>query len=223
MRLRKILFLLILLLLSGCSVDYNLDISSEGVFKETIIGTISGEEYSNLGGTDVNPYQDILNYSTPLIEDNGYYDKEIIDVDGNKEYYFTYTFNNNYQDSSVINSCYDNVLFEENDEVYYIKLTGEFKCLYSDKVTVNVYTEHNVYDHNADEINETGNIYTWTIDNKNDADIFMMVSKYPEIILDEKKPFMNSFKAVVFVILLILSVIVYFLYKKVINKNERDI
>ena len=41
---KKIYLILALLLLSGCSINYNLDIEDDGLFKETITGTVTNKE-----------------------------------------------------------------------------------------------------------------------------------------------------------------------------------
>ena len=41
---KKIYLILALLLLSGCSINYNLSISDDGIFKETITGTVADKD-----------------------------------------------------------------------------------------------------------------------------------------------------------------------------------
>lgn len=220
MKTKRIFILLILLLLTGCTVNYKLDIKESGIFIETITGTVTEQELDNAGRTDVNEYLDNLENRTPLIEEQGEYNKRIIDKDGYKEFEFTYTFNNNYDKSSAINSCHENIRFDETDDLYYIDLSGKFYCLLSDKMTINVTSEYAVLESNAERVE--GNTYTWEIDDYKDADIYMAISKNVkyESNTESKKRITDKFKIIGLIILVILSGITYFLYKKRENMAE---
>jgi len=130
MKLKKIVILLILLLLTGCTVNYELELQENGIFKETITGTVTKKELDNDGRTDENIYSYNLNSRTPLIRNQGMYNKKIVDKNDYKEFIYTYTFNNNYDKSSIINTCYKNAIFSETKDLYYIDLSGDFNCLY---------------------------------------------------------------------------------------------
>lgn len=209
MKIKRIWIVMSLLLLTGCTVNYDLNINDNGIFIETITGTVTNEELDNEGRTDVNDYLYNMNYSTPLIRDEGTYNKDIVDRDGYKEFRYTYTFRNNYEDSSAVNNCYEDVTFEKNADLYYIKLGGKFSCLYSDKVIINVTCDNVVIDNNADKIN--GNTYTWEITSEND-DIYMVISRNDK--KENEQGGISVFKIVGFVVLVVLSVVTYFLYKK---------
>lgn len=220
MKTKRICILLMLFLLTGCTVNYKLDIKDNGMFIETITGTVTEEELDNTGRTDVNEYLHNLEYRTPLLREQGEYNKNITDKDGYKEFEFTYTFNNNYNNSSAINSCHKNVRFDETDDLYYIDLSGNFYCLLSDKITINVTSEYAVLESNAKKVE--GNTYTWEIDDNNDADIYMAISKNVkyESNTESKKRITDKFKIIGLIILVLLSGITYFLYKKRENMAE---
>lgn len=76
---KKIYLVLALLLLSGCSINYNLDIEDNGLFKETITGTVTNKELDDTNSTGVSIYSYSLNIATPLIDGKGEYKKELID------------------------------------------------------------------------------------------------------------------------------------------------
>lgn len=220
MKIKRIFILLMLLLLTGCTVDYKLDIKENGIFVETISGTVTEEELDNTGRTDLNAYLYNLNLRTPYIGEQGQYNKNIIDKDGYKEFTFNYTFNNNYDKSSAVNSCHENIRFDETDDLYYIDLSGDFYCLLSDKMTINVTSEYAVLESNAKKV--VGNTYTWEIDDYNDADIYMAISKNVkhENNTESKKRITNTFRIVGLVVLIVLSGIAYFLYKNKEDKTE---
>jgi len=218
MRIKRIGILWIILLLTGCTVNYELELEDNGIFKETITGTVTNEELDNDNRTDLNIYSYNLNFRTPLINEEKTYNKSIIDKDEYKEYKYTYTFKNNYASSSAINMCYENSFFSETDEVYYINLSGKFDCLYSEKITVNLRTDYTIIENNADKIN--GNTYTWEITSNDNEDIHIAISKnIKDIEKYKEKKSDNTWRITAFVILVVLSIITYILYKK---KNDSE-
>ena len=198
---KKIYLILALLLLSGCSINYNLDIEDEGLFKETITGTVTNKELDDTNSTNVDIYSYSLNTATPLIDNKGQYKKEIIDKNKYKEFKYTYTFDNN----------------DESEDYYNIDLYGPFKCMYSDKINISVTSKYAITDNNADKVNK--NTYTWTIKDKDNANIHLEVNKKIEYKESNKKYAFTTIRIVSFIILLILSAVTYYLYKK----RESDI
>lgn len=217
MKTKRIGILLILLLLTGCTVNYNLEITEGGTFNETITGTVTNEELNTEGRTDVNIYLDNLYTRTPLIRDEGEYNKSIVDKNGYKEFSFSYSFKENYDKSNVINVCYEKAIFSETDDLYYVDLSGKFKCLYSDEVVVNITSDYAVLENNADKVKN--NIYTWIINDEDDADIYMAISKNVINTNNSEGKITSTFKIVGFVVLVVLSLVTYFLYKK---KNSSE-
>ena len=120
------LFLIIplLILLSGCTVNY---------ITENITGTVTNEEITPEveGRTDVNPkyYYLYLNDSALINDSNEKYTKEITDINNGKSFKFNYTYQGNYDKSVVINNCFENHVVEETDTYYRIELNGKFSCL----------------------------------------------------------------------------------------------
>ena len=98
---KKIYLILALLLLSGCSINYNLSISDDGIFKETITGTVADKELDNSNSTSENIYSYSFNNATPLINEEGTYNKNIIDKNKYKEFTYTYIYDNNYKSSNI--------------------------------------------------------------------------------------------------------------------------
>lgn len=210
------ILVLCLFLLSGCSVTYNLDIDSNGIFKESIEGKVNNSEINEEDRGDETIYSYLLYSATPLIDEEGVYDKVLKDRGSRKEFLYSYTFNGDYYKSNALNNCFNDPSFKEDDEYYYIDLKGPFTCLFSDKVVVNVTSNLGVVEDNADKISD--NTYTWVID-KEDTSLRMVLAKniiYPGT--KEKKG--GSFKIVCLVILVVLAGIALFLYKK---KDSNDI
>ena len=211
---KKIIVVLIsLLLLTGCTIDYNLVIDKDSI-KETITGTASKEEYEvreedsglNLFYTYIN---DDIN---PLISGDGLYTKDINEIDNGINYKYDFIYKNNYDKSKIINSCFENSNVKETDTYYSIELSGEFYCLYSDKININVISNYVVLENNAKEVN--GNKYSWVIDDSNNVNISLNISKEVKYEEPSKTKFISTFQLVGLIIFAVLTGITYFLYRK---------
>lgn len=214
---KKGILFVFLLLLTGCTIDYNLEIDNNKI-KEEMVGTISNEEYEIKEiDTDVNIFYEIVNYDQKsLLNDDEIYNKKIVKNDNGVDYNFKYTYKDNFDKSRLLNTCFEKVDFSETDEYYYASIGGNFYCLYSDKITINVKTDYAIMKNNADKVKN--NVYTWILDD-NTADIQMIISK--KLVNNsntESKP--NFFRIIGFIVLIVLSGITYFLYKK---KNSGEI
>ena len=211
---KKIIVVLIsLLLLTGCTIDYNLVIDKDSI-KETITGTAYKEEYEvreedsglNLFYTYIN---DDIN---PLISGDGLYTKDINEIDNGINYKYDFIYKNNYDKSKIINSCIENSNVKETDTYYSIELSGEFYCLYSDKININVISNYVVLENNAKEVN--GNKYSWVIDDSSNVNIFLNISKEIKYEEPSKTKFISTFQLVGLIIFVVLTGITYFLYRK---------
>lgn len=214
---KKIYLILALLLLSGCSINYNLSISDDGIFKETITGTVADKELDNSNSTSENIYSYSFNNATPLINEKGTYNKNIIDKNKYKEFTYTYIYDNNYKSSNILNTCFSHMIYDESEDYYNIDLYGPFKCLYTDKINVSVTSKYAVTESNADKVDN--NTYTWIIKDKDNADIHLEINKKIKYQEDQNSSTLPTLKIISFIILLILSMITYYLYKR----RETDI
>ena len=106
----------------------------------------------------------------------------------------------------------ENSSLVETDEYYNIKLSGGFYCLYSNKIDINVISNYEVLNNNAKKVN--GNKYTWTIDNSNNVDIMLTVSKTVKYEEPTKAKTFSTFQIIGFVVFAILTIVTYFLYRK---------
>lgn len=210
---RIIVVLIFLLLLTGCTIDYNLVIDKDSI-KETITGTAYKEEYEvreedsglNLFYTYIN---DDIN---PLIFGDGLYTKDINEIDNGINYKYDFIYKNNYDKSKIINSCFENSNVKETDTYYSIELSGEFYCLYSDKININVISNYVVLENNAKEVN--GNKYSWVIDDSSNVNISLNISKEVKYEEPSKTKFISTFQLVGLIIFAVLTGITYFLYRK---------
>lgn len=220
MRIKRVILILSLLLLTGCTINYDLEFTGDK-FVENIYGTVTNKELElKDNSTGINIYRNMLyEEQKAFVNRDNLYTKTI--TEGNEEvnYNFTYTYSrDNFQDSRIVNSCFSNSVLEETDEFYYIDLSGSFSCLYSDQIKINVKSDYMIIENNADKVKD--GVYTWIIDDEDSADIFLTISKTTKSSVTKDKKGVSTFKIVGFVVLVILSVITYFLYKK---KNNEQI
>ncbi len=206
----------LLFLLAGCTVNYNLDIDGDNL-DEKITGTVTKEEYE-VKDTDTgeNQIYTLFNY-----DQNALYDEEstylrTIDDKGKKiNYSFSYRYNYDFDRSTLINNCFEYHLVEETEDYIYIKLSGKFYCMYSKKIDIKVKTNNAVLENNAKKVD--GNTYTWTLKDKDDVDIILNVSK--KLKNDNSKVSkINTFQLIGLVVLVILCITIYILYRK--KNNE---
>lgn len=175
---KKILLMFILIImLSGCSVEYNVNFEDES-FKENgyLIENKEKKDYVSKNGFT---FEEQIEYTYQSMHDilNGQETEktrsfELKRIDTNKEIGLTYSNElkqNNYYLSPIIRQCYDNVKITNEQNNIKISTGNYFKCfdyyeLLSD-VTVNFVTNYKVINNNADEIKD--NTYIWTINKNN--------------------------------------------------------
>lgn len=212
---RLLLLIPLILVLSGCTVNYNLEVNGNSL-TEIINGTATKEEIT-IGDnvTDVPLIYDLINNPQTAIfnDENELYIKNINNNGNELDYTFSYVYHNNFAKSKLINSCFQYREIYETNEVYHVKLYGEFYCLYTDSINVKVISNNKVVNSNAKKVK--GNVYSWVIDKPSNVNIQLDISKTESFAKTKKKS--NAFRIVSFIILILLSTVVFFLYK---NKNS---
>lgn len=156
---KNYLLFLALFLLSGCSVEYNLEFNDEILEEEIILGPLTENAKAELDF--IEPYA-IDNYDYQEL-----YNVDITDTTLKLNYKYS---KNLYDMSNSLNECYDLSNFSYDDEYYYLLTSNEFKCLNyagyeTDEVRINFKTNYNVVSTNADYTDD--DTYTWIINNSN--------------------------------------------------------
>lgn len=210
---KKIFLILLPLLLTGCTINYDLVINENNI-SETITGSVEKSEYEIKDtDTSLNDFYVLINEDVnPVITENDLYKKNIINTDNGIDYKYTYTYKKNYDKSRIINTCFENHIVDETEDYYNIKLSGQFYCLYSDKIDINVTSNYVVLENNADKVD--GNKYKWTIDNYDNVNIALTISKSVKYEEPVKARVMSTFQIIGLIIFIVLTIITYFLYKK---------
>ena len=212
---KRLLILLSILLLTGCSVNYNLEIDGD-LFKEEITGNIYKYEFDDISDIngDHNIYWLLHDRQTAIDDEDSFYEQNINEIGDNVEFNYKYNYNNNYGASNILNKCFEKKTFEETNDLYIVHLYGNFYCQYADEIKVNVKTKLAVLDNNANRVE--GNNYVWILKNDtNNVDIFMTVSKNIESFTpNNEKSIFTPYRITTLIILIVLVIVSLFIYKK---------
>lgn len=213
-----LLIILTMLFLTGCTVNYNLEIDGDNL-NEVITGNVTKKEYE-VKETDNGEnliYALFNNNQNALFDEESPYLRTLEDKGKTIDYNFSYLYNYNFDRSTIINTCFEYHMVDETEDYYYIKLSGKFYCMYSDKININVTSNNAVLENNAMKVD--GNVYSWVIKKDKDADILLNVSKKMKHSDNNKLKVMNTFQIIGLIVLVVLCIITIFLYKKK-NRNE---
>ena len=165
---KKIILLgVLVLLLSGCTVDYNIYIGKDKIHEQVIFEKV---KYNFPRAA----FFDEVNYSED--DDNDYIDGiEYYSITTNKDNDSIYTYNfktDDYKRSYAVNSCVTSMNMSVSNGVYSINPSNYYACFdqYPDltKINVNINLDTNNFEmisNNADSVKN--NTYTWVIDTDN--------------------------------------------------------
>lgn len=196
---KKLILLIVLLLTTGCSANYDIEIYNNEV-KEKLeyINTdpSSWDSKVQYGFTYRQLVEASKDYPYPVFDSTVVDENDIIKIEGVEYYdntlisdtnklgqkleYKKFTLDN-FSDSSIVKKCYQYFNIIEKDDEIIFSTSLENKCFneYSnlDIITVNLKTNHKVVSSNADIVN--GYHYTWNIskEEKDDAAILITIKK----------------------------------------------
>lgn len=228
--------ILIMFILTGCTVKYDIKIDSDGIHEISEFAQDKSIDWNEkldiYWGYSVNDFMED-NYNTytgslkggsenyytmqkePGVE---YYKKERILTQSQNGIRFLYDFTKeNYGLSKIATYCYQDINYKEKDKNINIKTSNEFECFnyykMLDSVEVNVTTswDYEVISSNADK--EKDGKYTWIITKEN-------ASNKP-IEINIKKVFNWRLALIIAIPILIVAVIVYIVLRKKLSKNNQ--
>lgn len=209
---RKYLLLLIIVLLTGCDITYNLEITNDSFNESANFVSVSSDESKEFSDYYIN--QDYI--ATKDILNKDFYNKKTINKGDylglNVNYSFDYS---DYNSSSLLNYCFESNSIQRKNDIIVINAKNSYQCFIPDeynkidKIVIKIKTKLKVLKNNADEINN--NIYTWNLyrDNSLNKDIYLKL----------KRTTNHSSFIIVFVIFVFIGIVVYFVYKMIKNKN----
>ncbi len=220
---KKIIYLLLLIIfLTGCDVKYDLVITDKEKIKETIYVYIDNKIINNNSMT-IDEYLDY--YSNLYLQQSGYKDLKIDTKKGDDISYFiakrnykslddyisSYTFKNMFNSANIErvgkyvsfttskNAYLENI---KNDEL--ISEQSKYKSF-----TVSIKFYNKLVGHNADEVDEKNNIYTWNVNETSNKD-YIYFKFGPELRYDViiKDYIINNLTSLIIIGILILIIIV---------------
>ncbi len=164
---RKLILLFVsVFVLTGCSVQYDLEIDKDTISEDMKVSILNTE-------TDRNTFLNQVNIPMKVYSDkNEYYDVKNDDNDGNFNVVYSYKHDfSNYENSTFLNKCYQSHVIKNSNDYISISTDEKFNCiileddLFASPVTINITTKLKVISNNADKV--SGDTYTWIIDESN--------------------------------------------------------
>ena len=164
----KSLFIIILILITGCSVEYNLNIDSSfsehtDYIPESSEEMIDGTQYRLPALFS----ESRLTYDNSNLKEIKYYNIKTL-KDNKFSFNFVYD-DNQLNDSNIANSCYQFFSVDAKENEVSILTGNKFYCfdVYEelDSVTININSNYKVIQSNADKI--VGKKHTWYITREN--------------------------------------------------------
>ena len=215
-----ILLFMFTILLTGCSCDYELNISDDKVVENVDISlpySMDSDDRSKFL-----EYTKVDNLAVVGGLDNPYYDMSARADNYGDVYNFNYSYDKEHpiKNARAMKSCFEKYKVEETSSYYMFVFRGEFKCKYKfDDVNITVKTNNEVPKHNSTDYDEKEGIYRWKIDSSNasDVDIKLLVQKdkYPEKIKEQSN---NLFINIFLIVGILVSIVGGIIFtKKVLN------
>lgn len=195
---KKILTLILLIfMISGCSVEVNIDISDNKIKESNDITIYQNAIYTKeILRTSFRDYIPI--YASNLIVDTVpdqpfsdvlYYNKNTTDLGNGYRFNYSYDFDiDKYVDARTIKDGFRDYSYSYRNDIISLSTDSEGLIYFNDyplleEVTVNIETDYLVEENNADSVN--GNTYTWVFnkDSKKSIDIVIDTSKSGDRVL----------------------------------------
>ena len=195
---KKILTLILLIfMVSGCSVEVNLDISDNKIKESNDITVLENAIYTKeILRTSFRDYIPV--YASDLIVDTVpdqpfsdvlYYNKNTTDLGNGYRFNYSYDFDiDKYGDARTIKDGFRDYSYSYRNDIISLSTDNEGLIYFNDyplleEVTVNIKTDYLVEENNADSVN--GNTYTWVFnkDSKKSIDIVIDTSKSGDRVL----------------------------------------
>ena len=211
---KRLLLVVLIMLLSGCKVEYNLSITDNNFSEKTNVYVLADQDldeihpevsmsyetifnninkkniYSYFDESNINPSDESTNYNNVK-----YYYKESIRANNKYgESIYTDFTENDYFRSNIVKNCYNEFNLAKNDSVYTLKTNNvckafdNYKLLEELTINITLNTSYTLIYSNADEVNN--NVYTWNIDSNN------YKNKSISFIYDTEKRDLSKFESV---------------------------
>ena len=229
-KIKIFIMLFMILILSGCTVEYNIDFKINHKMNEEIIITEKKEFFDKVNYSASEVVEGKLYSYDNIIRKNKFSTKTNI-KDGNAE--VTLSSNNKsvneFASFVLFQNLFIGVKVDENKETYSLTTTGYNNDIFVDsedisdgvsvdKININIKFENKVLETNADKVDKKNNIYTWTVDkDTKDKSIYFKLENVDKQKTknNKKENIQFDFKKIVMIgIILIIIVGIIYLSKK---------
>ena len=184
---RLIIIILSVFILTGCSIEYNLDITgNEFIENINVIDLVSEDRNKETILDDHGNYFSVF-YRAPNPGNmsefvNTFHTKTINELENG--YRINYTFNfseSNIRYARSINKAFNSFIVRRNSNLLLISTDNRLRLFDSytllTQVVVNIKTDYEITNHNADSVN--GNVYTWVFNRDNYTDKSIQLEGVP--------------------------------------------
>ena len=185
---KKILILILLIfMISGCSVEVNVDISDNKIKESNDITIYQNAIYTkDILRTSFRNYIPI--YASDLIVDTVpdqpfsdvlYYNKNTTDLGNGYRFNYSYDFDiDKYGDARTIKDGFRDYSYSYRNDIISLSTDNEGLIYFDEyplleEVTINIKTDYLVEENNADKVN--GNTYTWVFNKESKKSIKIVV------------------------------------------------
>ena len=227
-KLRLFITILILLVLSGCSVEYNLTINEDYTINETVIAS---EETNRMESLTRLKGKQAISYLYDMYKRD---DKDV-ELDYRNESKYTYVTaytshdNINEYSDNFTSDVFNKAIVEKKDNVTTLTLNQSQKlsnddsyALVYDDIKINITIPFKVTQNNADSVN--GNVYTWNIKKGKDLKTIKVSyeegSKKNNVNVKTKNKTYNIKYSVIIIGILIFVIVFIILFVYIKNKKN---
>jgi hypothetical protein len=203
---KMILLIVCVVCLTGCTLNYEIDFGRT-IINENINAEMDGNIYeiaSSIDGDGFYLEKELVEGKIPSLKGYKDYYSRKIKVENNKslvDLNYKYSYDN-YENSYILNRCFEDVYVKNTDDYLYVSLGGNFKCFKEDDVRIKVSSSYDIVKHNADEIKD--DYYLWDIKlSEDDNNVELYISKE---LKDEEKKSISSIKIIIIIIFIILGI-----------------
>ena len=227
-KLRLFITILILLVLSGCSVEYNLTINEDYTINETVIAS---EETNRMESLTRLKGKQAISYLYDMYKR----DNKDVELDYRNESKYTYATaytshdNINEYANNFTSDVFNKAIVEKKDNVTTLTLNQSQKlsnddsyALVYDDIKINITIPFKVTQNNADSVN--GNVYTWNIKKGKDLKTIKVSyeegSKKNNVNVKTKNKTYNIKYSVIIIGILIFVIVFIILFVYIKNKKN---
>lgn len=225
---KKIILLLFIFLLSGCSVQYNLDIDKTLTLSENVTVNASTEdEYEIIKNYGYLPLD--INMDDPSVFEQKVDDVEYYDITKTKDKIkFSYTYDQDkYINSLFARGAYEFISVSEPEGELVLSTSKEFLLFDTydnlDEVKVTINSKYKLIKSNADI--EERHSYTWIINKENayGKNIYLRLDTTKEDLtfLEKLKNGDYTSTFTISIIVFLVGIIIYFIIKKIGDKRNK--